>query len=238
MADSRVAIACGSRGRGWRNRANGLPAWAARPLLLQQHVRIVPPLSLLLLALLSSVAGAEVRLGARAGGGLEAGPIGGKPHPVGIGEVGLAAEWLQRVEPGVRMGLGVVLETVARQGHDLSRYEETKLDVMFRLGLDGARIGTGMGARLLATEPREGPAPPPRWGIDWVRLDVVIPLARAQHRGAFIDVEGYIAWTCGCYLGRTRAYAVEGPERMREVGCGESLSITTVLGFQLALTNR
>src|SRR5690606_16084255 len=83
------------------------------------------------------LARAEARVGARLGGGLEGGVISGRPHPVGVGEIGLSGEWLS---PGMRLGIGVALETVARPGRDLARDEESKLDVMFRAGLEQARI--------------------------------------------------------------------------------------------------
>lgn len=182
---------------------------------------------------MSSLASADARIEARFAGGLEGGMITEAPHPSALAEVGLAAEW---VSPR-GLGVGVVVETVGRAGVELAIYEETKLDLMLRWARKSHRGGVGAGMRFMQVAPHDGATQPLAWGIDFVRLETATTFARIPYRDMSVRVDGYIAWTFGCYLGHTGGMA-ERPQLVREVRCGDTMTTAYVVGLQLALGTR
>jgi hypothetical protein len=184
-----------------------------------------------LISLFCGVAHADARVDAHLGGGLEGGTITRKARPDAVAEVGLAGEW---IVPGHSVGIGAALETIARPGHDLAEYEEAKLDLLLRIeGAHSTRFGVGAGLRMLTPEPIDGEAQPAMWGVDFIHLDSATPLARTGGLG----IEGYFAWTMGCYLGRS-AQMTERPQMLREVSCGDTLTTTYVVGARLSFGTR
>jgi hypothetical protein len=186
----------------------------------------------LALSLAATTASAEPRVEVHGGGGLEGGTITDRPAPSGIAEVGLGADFIL----GHDVGFGVVIEGVARPGHDLAKYEESKLDVVFRYATPDRRMraGLGGGVRLMQLEPVDGVTPPVRWGIDWIRLDGSVSLAQttvfAGSSAKIVAVDGYAAWTLGCYLGHGDVMAEQ-----RAVSCHDTITSTYVLGLAFSL---
>jgi len=193
---------------------------------------------LLLVALVGAGAGvahAEGRLDAHVGGGIEAGLIAASPHPTAVAEVGLGASWML---PGRSWGPGLALGSVARPGADLAASEEDTFDLMVRFSRRDRRFhgGVGAGLRWRSPAPVDGMPAPGIHGVDFVRFDVSGRFGVLDVGGARASVDGYFAWTFGCYLGY--ASPVERPDLWKPVSCGDTLTSTYVVGLQLALAGR
>ena len=143
------------------------------------------------LLLVPSLAFADARFEAHAGGGMEGGLIQGKPRPDGVAELGIGASYF-----GERAGLGIMLERVSRPSADLAIASEYKLDLLVQLPLPKKHVvfGIGMGLRRIEVD---GPKDSMLWGVDLIRF-------RGEHELARIGklaVGVYFSWTFGLCRG-------------------------------------
>jgi hypothetical protein len=188
-----------------------------------------PALCLLAIVLLATPGRADVRLHASFGGGIEGGYSGPSPSPTGVGEVGLAGEWLHR-EHGI--GVGLAFQTIARPGVDLATYEEDVLDLALRARIGRSRFGIGGGLRFMKPDAMQ----PTIWGVDFLRIDFSTPLLRTSYRGVAGGIDAYVAFNFGCYMGRTERVTIA--DELSEVTCAKYMTTTYVAGLQFAIADR
>lgn len=139
-----------------------------------------------------------------------------KTSPTAVAETGVTVELLL---PGHDYGVGLAFEHVARPDTGPA-YDERKLDVMLRLAHPSRsfRIGLGAGARSIRSEVERQST-----GIDWFRMEVSGVFAQTRVAGARLGIDGYFAWTIGCYT--------------ENAGCHDTLTTVYTLGLQLAIAS-
>ena len=197
----------------------------------------------LLLALLlaaPTIAHADLRADVHVGGGLEGGPVSGVARPDGVAAAGLGIDGLL---PGRDWGFGVNIDAVGRLTSRFDPQEEATFDALWRYATPDRRFRTGVGGGLrvlsFAPEPRR-PAETVL-GMDLVRIDLGLQLARWEvtEVGASVGVDFYFAWTFGCYSG-TRHDAAVGDMRpvAHELRCGDTITTTYVAGLQTSMSWR
>jgi hypothetical protein len=189
------------------------------------------------LLLLPALARADARLEVHVGGGLEAGTVSNTAHPTAVGEVGLAGELLL---PGRDWGFGLSFDTLARPDHDLTTYEEDKLDLMFRYAPRGRRfrVGFGAGVRWLMPDAVDGVRPPTVRGVDFARIDIGVRLGQVRVRDTVASIDGYFSWTFGCYLWSGSPKPMEIPMPVSTPSYTNAVSSSYTLGLQVALGSR
>jgi hypothetical protein len=143
----------------------------------------------LALLLVPSLAFADARFEAHAGGGMEGGLIQGKPRPDGVAELGIGASYF-----GNRHGVGIMVERVSRPSADIGIASEYKLDLLVQLRKQRFHGGIGVGLRRIEVD---GPKDSTLWGVDLARMRADFELARIGRVG----VAAYVSWTFGLYRG-------------------------------------
>jgi hypothetical protein len=189
-------------------------------------------LALIVLAITSSTAFAEVRVEAHLGGGLEGGLMSAALRPDGVAETGVRVSALL---PGRSWGFGLSAERIGRLTPRTGMHDESKYDATIVWARTDAWIAVGVGVRTLhydhdATSDLVN-------GYDFIHMAGAKSFASwesAHHTR--ISIDGYVAWTFGLYLDTVHGEAVGDmapPEK--DVG---GMTTAYTLGFATSVTWR
>lgn len=143
--------------------------------------------------LIPSLAAADVRVEAHVAAGMEGSVISGEARPDGVSEYGVGAAWM-----GGRLGVGFVVERVARLSSALPTQSETKVDALVMLrGRHRFLAGFGAGLRQIVVAGAPDRRGSTLWGVDLLRMQGSVRITRVGP----VNLDFYFAWTFGVYKG-------------------------------------